>query len=355
MRYESSVGLARLDDFDEVVDVRSPAEFAIDHVPGAVNCPVLSNEERAQVGTVYKQISAFEARKIGAALVAKNVARHLQTHFAARDQRWKPLIYCWRGGKRSGSMTLILREIGWDAASLQGGYQNYRRLMLAQLAELPMRYDFRIICGPTGSGKSCLLQSLAARGAQVLDLEALARHRGSVLGDLPGDPQPAQRMFESLVWSALRNFDAGRPVFVEAESRRIGALQVPQVLLGCMRTSRCVRIEAPVAERVRLLIAEYRHFLAEPAWLKTQLSRLTGLHSTATVARWIAQIEAGAWEGLVGDLLATHYDPAYLRSMRTNYPRLTAAWMRDAACLDDAGFEASARALLDSAIIAGRE
>src|SRR5258708_22338 len=185
VRYESSVNLAQLDDFDEVVDVRSPAEYAIDHVPGAVNCPVLSNEERVRVGTVYKQISAFEARRIGAALVAKNVARHLETHFATRDQGWKPLIYCWRGGQRSGSMTLILREIGWDAASLQGGYRSYRRAMLAQLEELPMRYDFRVISGPTGSGKSRLLQTLAARGAQALDLEALARHRGSVLGDLP--------------------------------------------------------------------------------------------------------------------------------------------------------------------------
>jgi tRNA 2-selenouridine synthase len=351
VRYESSVGLAQLDDFDEVVDVRSPAEFAIDHVPGAVNCPVLSNEERARVGTIYKQISAFEARKLGAALVAKNVARHLETHFATRDQRWRPLIYCWRGGKRSGSMTLILREIGWDAASLHGGYQNYRRSMLAQLAELPMRYDFRIICGPTGSGKSRLLQSLAAHGAQVLDLEALARHRGSVLGDLPGDPQPAQKMFESLVWSALRIFDAGRPVFVEAESRRIGALHVPEVLLGCMRTSRCVRIEVPVAERVRFLIAEYRHFLDEPAWLKTQLSRLTALHSTATVARWIAQIDAGAWEDLVGDLLATHYDPAYMRSMRNNYPGLADASMLNTACLNDEGFERSAATLLDSTLL----
>jgi tRNA 2-selenouridine synthase len=354
VRYESSVDLAQLDDFDEVVDVRSPAEFALDHVPGAVNCPVLEDEERARVGTVYKQGSPFEARKIGAALVAKNVARHLETHFASRDPRWRPLIYCWRGGKRSGSMTLVLREIGWDAASLQGGYQSYRRAMLVQLEELPARFDYRVICGPTGSGKSRLLQTLASRGAQVLDLEALARHRGSVLGDLPGDPQPSQKMLESLVWSALRRFDPARPVFVEAESRRIGALRVPEVLLGCMRTSSCVRIEVPVAERVRFLITEYRHFLAEPGWLKTRLSRLTALHSKATVARWIAQIDAGEWAYLVGDLLATHYDPAYLRSMRNNYPGLAEAELLNAACLDDAGFELGASALLSSALLDAR-
>ncbi|MEO8166513.1 MAG: tRNA 2-selenouridine(34) synthase MnmH, partial [Betaproteobacteria bacterium] len=238
MRYENSVSLDRLDNFDEVVDVRSPAEFALDHVPGAVNCPVLDNEERALVGTTYKQVSAFEARKIGAALVAKNVARHLDLHFAGRSHGWKPLIYCWRGGKRSGSMTHILREIGWHAASLQGGYQHYRRTLLAQLQALPARLDYRVICGPTGSGKSRLLQALAARGAQVLDLESLARHRGSVLGDLPGDAQPTQKMFDSLLWDALRHFDSAQPVFVEAESRRIGALRIPEVLLGCMRKSR---------------------------------------------------------------------------------------------------------------------
>ena len=348
MRYESSVDLARLDDFDEVVDVRSPAEFALDHVPGAVNCPVLDNAERARVGTVYKQGSPFEARKIGAALVAKNVARHVEAHFASRDQRWRPLVYCWRGGKRSGSMTLVLREIGWDAASLQGGYQGYRRAMRAQLAELPTRLNYRVICGPTGSGKSRLLQTLASRGAQVLDLEALARHRGSVLGDLPGDPQPSQKMFESLVWSALRSFDPARPVFVEAESRRIGAVRVPDVLLERMRKSDCVRIEAPLAERVRFLITEYRHFLAEPAWLKTLLSRLTALHSKATVVRWTAQIDAEEWEVLVGDLLSTHYDPAYLRSMRSNYPGLAEAARLNIECLDAAGFEHSSSALLES-------
>jgi tRNA 2-selenouridine synthase len=348
MRYKSSVSLAELDQFDEIVDVRSPAEYAIDHVPGAVNCPVLDNAERARIGTIYKQVSPFEARKIGAALVAKNVARHIEAHFASRDPQWKPLVYCWRGGKRSGAMTLILREIGWDAASLEGGYQSYRRAMLVQLDEIPAKFDYRAICGPTGSGKSRLLQKLAARGAQVLDLEMLARHRGSVLGDLPGDPQPAQKMFESLVWNALRRFDPARLVFVEAESKRIGALRVPEVLLESMRNASCVRIEATPAQRVRFLIDEYRHFLAEPAWLKAQLSRLTALHSKAVVTRWLAQIDAGEWDVLVGDLLASHYDPAYARSMGKSYPGMADAMVLHAECLDDAGFEHNAGTLLDT-------
>lgn len=348
MRHENSVGLDKLDDFDEVVDVRSPAEYALDHVPGAINCPVLSNEERALVGTTYKQISAFEARKLGAALVAKNVARHLDAHFAGRSQDWKPLVYCWRGGKRSGSMTHILREVGWRAASLQGGYQNYRRTMLGQLHDLPTRLDFRVVCGPTGSGKSRLLGALAARGAQVLDLEALARHRGSVLGDLPGEAQPTQRMFESLLWDALRNCDTAQPLFIEAESRKIGTLRVPDALLGCMRKSRCVRIDSPLPERVRFLIEEYRHFLTYPAWLKAQLSRLTALHSTQTVQRWVRQIDSGEWESLVADLLVTHYDPAYLRSMKNNYAGLASAPLVHLPTLDASQFETGAGAVLEA-------
>ncbi|HEY5931105.1 MAG TPA: tRNA 2-selenouridine(34) synthase MnmH, partial [Burkholderiales bacterium] len=286
MKHENSVNLARIDDFDEIVDVRSPAEFALDHIPGAVSCPVLDDEERARVGTVYKQVSSFSARKLGAALVARNVARHLETHFASRDPDWKPLVYCWRGGKRSESMAHVLREVGWHAATLDGGYQSYRRDLLRQMEELPARFDYRVVCGPTGSGKSRLLQALAAQGAQVLDLEALARHRGSVLGDLPGDPQPTQKMFESRVWDTLRRFTAGAPVFVEAESRKVGTLRLPPVLLQRMNGSRCIRVEAPASERVRFLIVEYRHLLADTAWLKQKLLRLVGLHSRSTVERW---------------------------------------------------------------------
>jgi tRNA 2-selenouridine synthase len=346
VRHENSVNLARIDEFDEIVDVRSPAEFALDHVPGAVNCAVLDNEERARVGTIYKQVSSFEARKLGAALVARNVARHLETHFAARDPGWKPLIYCWRGGKRSESMAHILREIGWHAATLEGGYQSYRRELLLQLEELPQRFDYHVVCGPTGSGKSRLLQVLASEGAQVLDLEALARHRGSVLGDLPGDPQPTQKMFDSLIWNALRRFDPAVPVFIEAESRKVGMVRLPPKLLQQMTSSRCVRIDAPIAERVRFLLLEYRHLLADTDWLKQKLLRLTGLHSRETVARWTTQIDGADWEALVHDLLVTHYDPAYRRSLTNLYPALAHATAIETDRLDDMRLAAAARGLL---------
>ena len=337
-----TVTVAQLGAFDEVIDVRSPSEFALDHVPGAVNCPVLDDEERARVGTLYKQVSPFDARKLGAALVSKNIARHLEEHFRGRDRGWRPLVYCWRGGKRSGAMAHVLREIGWDAATLDGGYRAYRREVTAQLEKLPARLRFQVVCGATGSGKSRLLAALAAKGAQVLDLEGLARHRGSVLGDLPGEPQPTQKMFDSLVWSALRGFDPARPVFVEAESKKIGQLQVPGKLLDRMREGDCVRIEVPVEARVRFLIGEYRHFLEDPAALKEKLRCLKDLHGRAVIDRWLACADAGAWNELVTDLLVAHYDPAYLRATARNYPRYDEGRALRPERLDDAELERAA-------------
>ncbi len=314
-----AVTVAQLDAFDEVIDVRSPAEFALDHVPAAVNCPVLDDAERAHVGTLYKEISPFDAKKIGAALVAKNIARHIDEHFRGRGHGWRPLVYCWRGGQRSAAMAYVLRQVGWDAATLAGGYRAYRREVIAQLDRTPQRFLFQVVCGATGSGKSRLLAALAAQCAQVLDLERLARHRGSLLGELPGEPQPSQKMFDSLVWSALKHLDPSRPVFVEAESKKIGQLQVPAQLLARMREGECLRLEVPLPERVRFLIEEYRHLLEEPAALKEKLQCLTSRYGRAVIGRWLAQTDSGAWGELVADLLLTHYDPSYLRAAAQNY------------------------------------
>jgi len=325
LKQASIATVAQLDDFDEIIDTRSPSEFALDHVPGAVNCPVLDDEERARVGTMYKQVSPFDARKLGAALVARNIAKHLETRFAAHARDWRPLVYCWRGGKRSAAMAHVLREVGWRAAQLEGGYRTYRREVLDQLETLPLRFDYVVVCGATGSGKSRLIERLAARGAQVLDLERMACHRGSVLGDLPGAPQPPQKLFDSTLWDALRRLDRARPVFVEAESRKIGQLQLPGALLERMRAGRCIRVEASVAERVRFLIEEYRHFLEDPQTLKAKLECLTELHGRQVIDRWLALAEARAWEAFVADLLVNHYDPAYQRSTLRNYPDQRAA------------------------------
>ncbi len=340
------VTVAQLAEFDEVIDVRSPAEYVEDHVPGAVNCPVLDDAERAAIGTLYKQVSPFDAKKRGAALVAKNIAQHIEQKFADRGKGWRPLVYCWRGGKRSGAMAHILSEIGWHAAQLEGGYRAYRREILTQLAELPTRFAYRVICGATGNAKSRLLEALAEAGAQVLDLEAIASHRGSVLGDLPERAQPSQKMFDSLVWDALRRFDPKRCVYVEAESRKIGQLQVAQPLLERMRASPCVQIEAPMSERVAFLIEEYGHFLGDPQELKAKLAALAHLHSKETLARWMEEVDAKQWDALVADLLVNHYDPAYRRATLKNFSQLALAPVLRPAQLDAATLARIARGLV---------
>lgn len=305
--------------FDEIIDARSPAEYAEDHLPGAINLPVLDDAERARVGTLHKQASAFDAKKVGAALVARNIARHLDAWFAGKPKGYRPLVYCWRGGNRSGSLTHILQKIGFAAVQLEGGYKAYRRHVVAELARLPGLFAYRVICGPTGSGKSRLLQVLAEAGAQVLDLEALAAHRGSLLGALPGQPQPSQKSFETAIWAALSRFDPDKPVFVESESKRIGVLQVPEALIAAMRASPCLRIEAPVAARVQLLTEDYAHFLDDPEAINARLAHLVELRGHETVAAWQQKARERAWPELVAALLAEHYDPAYLKSLSQNY------------------------------------
>jgi tRNA 2-selenouridine synthase len=319
------VDAASLRDCDAILDTRSPAEFAEDHIPGAISCPVLDNEERARVGTIYKQVSPFDAKKAGAALVARNISFHVENSFKEKPKTWRPLVYCWRGGKRSGAMTHVLREIGWDAKSLEGGYKAYRRYVVESLATLPRQLAFRVIHGATGSGKSRLLRALQAGGAQVLDLEDLAAHRGSVLGTLPERPQPSQKMFESLLLKDLLNFNNSKEIFVEGESRKIGQLQIPEALIERMRASECLLLQAGAETRIALLLDEYRHFFADPAALGIQLDCLAGLHGRDRVGEWKALAAAGDWRSLVARLLEEHYDAAYRRSAARNFTRLAEA------------------------------
>lgn len=349
MKLPDKVSIASLDDFAEIIDVRSPAEYADDHVPGAISAPVLSNDERARIGTLHKQASPFDAKKAGAALVSRNIANHLETLFAGRARDWRPLVYCWRGGKRSGAMAHVLREIGWHAASLEGGYKAYRTGVLAQLTELPQRFAFKVVCGETGSAKSRLLEALEAEGAQVLDLEQLASHKGSLLGGLPGKPQPAQRMFDSLVWDKLRHFDASRPVFVESESKKVGQVQVPDALILAMRSADCVHIETDIDARVQFLIRDYAHFLQDAATLKDRLDCLIELHGREVIERWNKAIDAADWSALVADLLQNHYDPAYRKSMPKNYQRYAQATALRPRDLTPDGIRQAAKSLLNTA------
>ena len=337
--------LPQLHLFDAIIDVRSQSEFAEDHIPGAINCPVLNDDERTRIGTLYKQVSSFEAKKAGAALVARNIAQHIDAVFVDKPRGWKPLIYCWRGGNRSGSMTHVLAKIGWPAVQLDGGYKEYRRHVIAALAELPLRFKFTVVCGTTGSGKSRLLQKLASVGAQVLDLEQLAAHRGSVLGNLPTEAQPTQKTFESSIWQTLRWFNPDRMVFVESESKKIGNLRVPDALMEKMRASPCLSLTLSRVNRVRLLMEDYAHFVTEPAVLNAQLACLITLHGHEKIARWQAMALAGEMEALVDELLLNHYDPAYGRSIDRNFSQFLQAQHLELTDISDDAFRTAARQL----------
>jgi tRNA 2-selenouridine synthase len=234
-------------------------------------------------------------------------------------------VYCWRGGQRSGALAHVLAQIGFTVDVLEGGYREFRRAVLAELQTLPARFAYRVLCGRTGTGKSRLLVELAARGEQVVDLEALARHRGSVLGPLPGAPQPSQKAFETAVWRSLRSFDPAHIVWAESESRTIGRLRVPEPLLERLRAAPCVALEMPLEARVALLLEDYAHFVQDTDAFCERLGALRELRGAATVERWQAWARAGRHAEVVRELLTEHYDPIYLRSMARHFAGYAAA------------------------------
>lgn len=311
----------QISNFDTIIDVRSPSEFTQDHIYGAINCPVLNDEQRAQVGTLHKT-NIFEARKLGAAYISQNMGELLQTTLAQHTKTWRPLVYCWRGGMRSGSAVHIMSQIGWQVHQLKGGYKAYRHHTIAQLETLPQTLNFIVVCAPTGSGKSRFLKTLAAQGHQVLDLEALAKHRGSLLGLLPGDIQPSQRYFETCLAHQLQQFAPLRPIYIEAESKRIGSIALPQALFQKMHKSPCLQLEVPLDERIRFLCEDYHFYIENPQLLIDKIARLAPYHPKAEMQNWYQLINQGAFPELVQQLLEKHYDPLYWRSMHNHYPQL---------------------------------
>ncbi len=333
-------------DFDTLIDARSPSEFAIDHVPGAINCPVLNDEERILIGTMYKQDSPFAARRVGAVLVARNVAQHIETLFSQQPKSWKPLVYCWRGGQRSGAFTHILREVGWGAKRLQGGYKTWRQHVLDQLQVLPAQFRYTVIAGPTGSGKTRVLEALQRQGHQVLNLEGLAAHKGSVLGALPDAAQPSQKMFESRVWQCLQGMDPAQPLFVESESRQVGALRVPEAVYQGIQDGDWLHVQADLAQRVAFLLRDYPYYL-EGQQLGADLDRLKELCGSAQIAQWKQLIAERDFPTLVCELLERHYDRHYTRSLNRHRDAEAAPPCFATADLSDAGIEALARAIGD--------
>lgn len=340
--------LAALDTFDTIIDARSEDEFALDHLSGAINWPTLDNAERIAIGTMYKQVNAFEAKKRGAAIAARNIANHIEREAIAKPRDWKPLVYCWRGGNRSGSLATILSAIGFQVTLIEGGYKASRAALMDDLPRLAQRLQYRVVCGPTGSGKTRLLQALATQGAQVLDLEALANHRSSVLGHIPGLPQPSQKRFDSLVWEALRHFDPARVVYVEAESKKVGNVRVHDALIDAMRASPCIDLQLRNEERVALLLEDYDFFVKDPVHFCDRLQALVALRGKDVVDGWIAKVAAGKTPDVVLELLTQHYDPMYAASIQRNFKLYGQARACELVSRSDAAMGEAASELLNA-------
>ena len=301
-----------LEGFDEIIDVRSPSEFAEDHLPGARNFPVLDDAQRREVGTLYNE-NPFAGRRLGAALISRQAASLIEGELSTRPKGWTPLVYCWRGGMRSRSLTVILRSIGWRARVLEGGYKAWRKHVTSELARLAgdPRLDLHILCGLTGSAKTRILTSLAEAGAQTLDLEGLANHRGSLLGSM--GPQPTQKHFENRLYQALSSLDLDQPIFAEAESNRIGNVHLPAAYWKRLPATHTYLISLPVAERTKYLLEDYPHLVERQEELTALLDKLRPLRGNDQVDDWQHQIADGRWQEFVTSILLNHYDLAYRR------------------------------------------
>ena len=310
---------------DDIIDVRSPSEYSLDHIPGAINLPVLNDDERQLVGWTYKNESSFKAKKIGASLVAKNIAHHIDTMLSLKTENWSPVIYCWRGGKRSGSMSLIFRNIGWRARQLAGGYKSFRRHVVTEISTLSPALSYIVICGLTGTAKTDLIEAIQSQGGQTLNLEALAHHRGSLLGYDPHSAQPSQKNFETQIWRRIKQFEIKKPVFIESESKKIGDLRVPEELINTVRQGTCVNIQVNLNARTNYLKETYDHLVKNPSLLTSQLEKLRSRHGNRIIESWLDLITNNQWDKLVQDLLKKHYDPSYIKSMSTNFKHMSQA------------------------------
>lgn len=307
--------------YDLIIDARCPREYEEDHIPGAINLPVVDNDEYAEVGTLHRT-DALAAYQLGACYSLRNIARHIETHISKLPPRSKILVYCFRGGKRSRVWFDVLDTIGYRVEKLKGGWKSYRHWVNEQLAAIPADYRYIVVTGSTGSGKTRLLTALEKEGAQVLDLEGIAIHRGSIIGAVPGKSQPSQKMFDSLLLRRFSEFDPARPVWVESESKKIGQVQVPQALLDAMRKGMTVTVSAPMSQRVQLLLEDYRHFEQDPEALIERLVHLRPLVGGPEFDEWKALAERRQVPELFERLMRNHYDPSYQRSIKRNYPEI---------------------------------
>ncbi len=312
------LGVREFDQYALVIDARSPHEYAEDHLPGAINLPVVDDDEYAEVGIRHKT-DKHGAYLIGVEYSLRNIADQIKPLISKYSGDDRFLVYCFRGGKRSRLWADNLRTIGFEVDQLQGGWKRYRQWVRESLATLPGMFKYEVLAGPTGCGKTRLLAELARQGEQVLDLEELASHRGSLLGDLPGHPQPTQKMFDSMLLASLRRLDPARRVWIEAESKKIGDRQLPDGLFDAMHRSPVTHLSAPMSERVQLWKEDYPHFANDPVGMVEKLLPLKPLVGGEVIGSWQALAAQGDIEALFESVMVRHYDPCYSRSTRRNY------------------------------------
>jgi tRNA 2-selenouridine synthase len=297
--------------FDTIIDVRSPSEFANDHIIGAINCPVLSDQEREKVGTIYKKESTFKAKIIGSSITARNIADHIENKFLEKKGSWQPLIYCWRGGHRSKAFSIILSEVGWRTYQLDGGYKEYRNSVVKFFENIGSKLKIILISGKTGSAKTKILQKIGELGGQILDLEGLANHKGSLLGKMPGLDQPSQKLFESKLLNKLKELNLKKNIYVEAESSKIGNVHIPKSIWAKMIISPRVEIKADLKLRANFLVTDYDYMCNNPDLINPLLIGLKKRLSKNLIDSWKDLILKKKWTDLTESFLQNHYDPSY--------------------------------------------
>jgi len=297
--------------FDTIIDVRSPLEYEEDHIIGSINCPVLNDQERIIVGTIYKKESTFKAKIIGSSLTARNIAKHIEEKFINQQGSWQPLVYCWRGGQRSKAFSIILSEVGWRTCQLEGGYKKYRNEVINFLNRIGSKLKIILISGKTGSAKTKILQNIKLQGGQILDLENLANHKGSLLGKIPGLKQPSQKLFESKLYHQIKQLDLRKNVYIEAESSKIGNIHIPKTIWAKMIVSPRIEIEADLELRSSFLLKDYRYMCENPELIKPIIYGLKNRLSKKLINDWLELITKKLWLDLTKSFLENHYDPSY--------------------------------------------
>lgn len=338
--------MERFAQYDLIIDARSEREYAEDHIPGAINLPVATNDEYAEVGTLHRT-DKMRAYLIGVSYSLKNISRHLDTVIAGYPKNTRILVYCFRGGKRSRLWFDALDTIGFKVDKLEGGWKGYRRWVNEELDIRPRQFSYIVLSGPTGCGKTRLLTQLAALGAQVLDLEAIASHRGSVIGALPDKLQPTQKYFDSLLLQKLSTFAPDKPVWVEAESKKIGNVRLPESLLDTMRVrGKVLQINAPMDQRVILWREDYKHFEEDPDAFVARLEHLRKHIGNQELDIWKELAAQCRMPELFERIMVVHYDPTYTRSTTRHYPMLADAPIIDLPDLSPAALHVAAQSLM---------